>query len=177
MAVRWWDPASQELKQTLKWRIPHPASSASFVPGETMLLAVGGGAGLVTVCVPGKKNTRVPLPSRRAAAEVVFSPEGRTLAILRERTLRLWDVKAKEVRASWKEDRTIHALVFSPDGGTLATGGHDGVVKFRDAATGKERAGFDWQLGPVGAVAFSPDGMLAAAGGEGRVVVWDVDQG
>jgi hypothetical protein len=50
-------------------------------------------------------------------------------------------------------------------------------VKFRDVATGKERAGFDWQLGAIGAVAFSTDGMLAAAGGEhGRVVVWDVDQ-
>jgi WD40 repeat protein len=147
-----------------------------FVAG-TVSVAVGGYLGSVTICTPGKRNVKVDLPERRALAQPWFSPDGRTVAVLRDRTVRLWDVKAKKMRASWKEGRKILTLAFSPDSRLLAVGGNEGAVRFRDTATGKERAGFDWQVGAVSAVAFSPDGMLAAAGGDkGKVVVWDVDQ-
>jgi WD40 repeat protein len=150
----------------------------SLAAGGRVLLANGDRLGGVTICSPGKRNARVALPEHRAFARVCFSPDGRTLAILRARTLRLWDVATRRVRASWKETRLIKALAFSPGGDLLALGGNDGAVKFRDVATGKERAGFDWQVGTVTALTFSPDGMLAAVGGEnGKVVVWDVDQG
>jgi hypothetical protein len=49
-------------------------------------------------------------------------------------------------------------------------------VTFWDAATGKERARFDWQLGRVLSLAFSPDGLTRAAGGGNRkFVVWGVE--
>ena len=69
----------------------------------------------------------------------------------------------------------ITAAAFSPDGRTLATASNDGTVKFFDAATGKERAAFDWRLGRMSALAFAPDGMTAAAAGERGIVVWDLD--
>jgi WD40 repeat protein len=173
----WWDPVKKEVERAENWSIPHPANSTAMFLGDQLWLAAGANSGLLTICKPGKRNLKIVLPRRKALARVTFSPDGRTLAILRERTLRLYDVKSRQVDVSWTEGRTIHALAFSPDSRILATAGHDGSVKFRDTATGKERANFDWQIGSVTAVAFSPAGMLAAAGGEnGRVVVWDVDQ-
>jgi WD40 repeat protein len=60
---------------------------------------------------------------------------------------------------------------------TLATGDEEGIVRFWDAATGKERPGSarDWKIGKIGALAFSPDGFTCIAGGEGRLVVWDLE--
>jgi WD40 repeat protein len=177
LEVRRWNLATQQQVGCERCRTQHAASSFSMVPGDPVLLAGGCYLGQVTVGSPGKRSVKVALPEHRAFAQVCFSPDGRTLAILRERTVRLWDVATRQVRASWKENRTINALAFSPSSRTLATGGNDGAVKFRDVATGKEGASFDWQLGAISAVAFSPDGMLAAAGGQdGRVVIWDVDQ-
>jgi hypothetical protein len=47
-----------------------------------------------------------------------------------------------------------------------------------DLAAGKERAAYNWDVGPVHAVAFAPDGMTAAAAGEtGSILVWDVEMG
>jgi WD40 repeat protein len=156
-----------------RWR-----GSMSLALGDRVLVAVGDRFGGVTVCSPGKRNVRVALPGRRAFAQVWFSPDARTLAILRDKTVRLWDVATRRVRASWTEKRQINTLAFAPGSGMLATGSRDGTVSFRDVATGKERASFDWRLGAIRAIAFSPDGMLAAAGSEGgQVVVWDVDQG
>jgi WD40 repeat protein len=176
--VRQWDLKTNQSRQALQCYLPYPNNYLSLFVGDAVSLAVGGYTGSVTICSPGKRNVKVAMPPRRALAEVWFAPDGRTLAVLRDRTLRFWDVRAKKVRASWKEARKVLALAFSPDSRLVAIGGNEGAVKFRDVATGKERAGFDWQLGAVRAVAFSPDGMLAAAAGEGgRVVVWDVDQG
>jgi WD40 repeat protein len=73
--------------------------------------------------------------------------------------------------------QNVDSLAFTRDGHTLASGAADGTVRFWDAATGRERAAFDWQLGGVQALAFSPDGMTAAAGGKGpnSLVMWDVE--
>jgi WD40 repeat protein len=70
----------------------------------------------------------------------------------------------------------VTALAFAPDGRAALTGSDDRTVRLWDAADGRERAAFDWQLGHIYTVAFAPDGMTAAAGGEkAPVVVWDVE--
>jgi WD40 repeat protein len=60
----------------------------------------------------------------------------------------------------------IEAVAFSPDGKTLASGNGEGVVRFYDPATGRERAPA-WDAGTaegINALAYSPDGKALAVG-------------
>src|SRR5262245_33350053 len=70
----------------------------------------------------------------------------------------------------------VRAVDFTPDARTAMTAASDGLVRFWDAATGKQTRVFDWKIGKLSSAAFSPDGLTCAAGGEnGQIVVWDVD--
>ena len=72
----------------------------------------------------------------------------------------------------------IRAVVFSPDGRTLASaGGRDYTVRLWDVATGQTLAVLTGHVGGVLSVAFSPDGTtLASAGGyrDNTIRLWDV---
>jgi RNA polymerase sigma factor (sigma-70 family) len=70
----------------------------------------------------------------------------------------------------------VRAVVFSPDGKTLASAGEDGVIRVWEAPTGKELRHFD--VGFQGHLAFSPDGKtLAAAARDNFVALWDLGTG
>jgi WD40 repeat protein len=62
---------------------------------------------------------------------------------------------------------------FSPDGKTLATGGHDHVVKLWNVSTRQEVATLRGHEGNVHSLAFSPDGTILASGSDdGTVRLW-----
>lgn len=131
---------------------------------------------------PKLKKRRLPVAWRLA-----FSPDARTLAAADE-TVTLYDVKTAAPRAALPPGpvvsvhpmqptrRTVFDLAFDPSGRVLATAHGDPLVRCWDAATGAERATFEWDVGGVTVVAFSPDGCLCAAGGtDGLVAVWDAN--
>jgi WD40 repeat protein len=66
------------------------------------------------------------------------------------------------------------ALVFSPDGKTLAAAGFDGRVRLFDPRTGAARTAWAAGGGGVVSMSFNLDGsILATAGSDGTTTLWD----
>jgi WD40 repeat protein len=72
----------------------------------------------------------------------------------------------------------VNAVLFSPDGKTLASGGKDGEVRLWDTATGEQRHTLLGHPEGGASLAFSPDGKtLASGGGDRTIKLWDVATG
>jgi WD40 repeat protein len=92
-------------------------------------------------------------------------------------SIRLWgpiDGRAELLPPAARLDR---AIAFTPDGGKIASGGLEGVVRVWEAESGRlER---EIAMGGIGinAIAFSLDGTRLGSGGGGSARVWDVASG
>ena len=72
----------------------------------------------------------------------------------------------------------IHAVAFSPDETTLATGGWDGKIQLWDWTTGRLLHSLDNDNAIVSSIDFSPDGkILATTGGYGKTRLWNPESG
>jgi WD40 repeat protein len=70
---------------------------------------------------------------------------------------------------------SVTAVVFSPDGTTLASGSDDTTIKLWDVLTRQSLATLDDHSDSVSTVAFSPDGQTLASGSADRTLkLWDV---
>lgn len=131
---------------------------------------------------------------------LAFSPDGTQLASAdREGVARLWNAETGErhatlVQVELAEPRTrgqlptvkreaawIEALVFSPDGSTVAIGDQGGIIRLWNVEDGRFLSEFITPSeNPVSilTLAFSPDGALLASGdGNGIVCTWDTTRG
>ena len=118
---------------------------------------------------------------------VVSSQDGSSLATgTREGRIRLWDTKTGRrtldlkghavIGHSEREDRSILALAFSPDGKIIASGCIDNTVQLWDTEKGVKLATLRGHKGWVTAVAFSADGKTLASGDANKAIkLWDVD--
>jgi WD40 repeat protein/tetratricopeptide (TPR) repeat protein len=132
------------------------------------------------------------LPGPVSCLEV--SPDGKTLALGGQGTIRLYDVVAGRERSfgTWLNGY-VSQLAFSGDGTRLASAGPDGMVRLWDVRSGKlVRPPLKAPSGDYHNLAFSRDGtMVAAASGaldpkepnrdrrekHGYLVVWEVATG
>lgn len=91
--------------------------------------------------------------------------------------MRVWDITTGRVEHTLARGHSgiISAVVFSHDGGKLASGSHDDTVRVWDIATEEVEYTLEGHSGWVSSVVFSHDGSkLASGSSDCTVLVWDV---
>ncbi|MGE3804189.1 MAG: sigma-70 family RNA polymerase sigma factor [Gemmataceae bacterium] len=132
------------------------------------------------------------LPTDRAQLRsLTYAPDGKAIALgaglnpldraatadLDAPAVEVWDLAPVQRRWQRPGHRgAVRALAWSADGGTLASGGVDRIIRMWDATTGEESAVSKERPDQVIACAYSPDGRTLMLVSE-SLAVWDLRAG
>jgi RNA polymerase sigma factor (sigma-70 family) len=178
---------SEERKGTRLWNLaqaretflanPLTSMSAPIFSPDARLMAVNSLDGEVVLWdrVTGQKHLTAQ------GAGVAFAPDSRSLAMTGPDggTLEVIDTETAselwKTKLGWGQGRGV---AFSPDGKTIITD-QGGVLRFFDAATGRERLGsHESHEAGVSIVRYTSDGrLIVTAGDDGTVRLWDASSG
>jgi WD40 repeat protein len=117
--------------------------------------------------VDGLNVLRVP--------NVVYSPDGKTVASSGGKVVHLWDAETGQRIALFDKTHTasVRALGFTPDGKTLVTGGDDRKVVVWDVASAKVRFSYPDQSGRIEALSVATKGrFISTVNGTGQLTVY-----
>ncbi len=183
--VRVWEPRTGRQVRAFYWGW---VRTVAFSPDGARLVADNDRGERLTGDLATGKTTTVEGEPRRPAADKdarvavqALSPDGKLWArrLEGQNEVTLTDAATGGVVHTWENnDNAIDALLFSPDGRTLAAGrlrpGAAGVSLWDVRAGGLRRALREYD-GAARPLAFSPDGsLLITAGPAGDALVWDI---
>jgi WD40 repeat protein len=141
------------------------------------LLATGGADGMAIIWDVASGRELLRLGGHKGGViSLSWSPDGARLAVgtRYQDTTWVWQVAGGREPLILK-GHTGNAVAFSPDGKSLATGGHDGIAKVWDPSDGRELFALKGHPGWGLSVSWSSDGRrLAIAYEDGTALVWDV---
>jgi WD40 repeat protein/tRNA A-37 threonylcarbamoyl transferase component Bud32 len=181
-----WDVESRSLR-----RGPVPVAGRAVIgmsisaDGTTLATAAtayGGGVELWDIATGARLGG---VGDSGSVGDLAFSPTGQEIAFIHDvgGYAEIWSVgrRSRNALLPFRRDTSEfvgYAVAFSPDGGLLATGGVDTVVRFWDARTGKLLRELEHGAGGVQSLEFSPDGKVLAIGADTPFAsLWDVVTG
>jgi WD40 repeat protein len=174
--VRLWDLL--HFRPVRQWLCTGRVYSMSLHPATQRLAVQLHASGALKVFSLHAKQVVAELTHAHGRGHLVrFRPDGRQLAVAWGATVGLWSGQPGAEPVLLPHDETVLALAYRPDGKTLYTAGHDGLIWSWDCHSGQVLADpLDWQLDTLHALAVAPDGLTAAvATNTGQIVIWDLE--
>ncbi|XXY13664.1 pentapeptide repeat-containing protein [Sorangium sp. So ce216] len=160
----------------------HPALEAAI--GPEALLAIGSSTDDIKLWSRWNREPRSvpvgPVGHGEQLGRMVFSPDGRTLAIgAFDGVIHLWDsVRSGPAHALHGHDASVFDLGFNADGTLLASGSADRTIRLWDTRAGEELKVLKGHYRPVHHVRLSPNGKwLASVSNSNKIRLWGVAQG
>lgn len=164
-----WDLESRRVTKVIK---PYGITKVAFSPDGKRLATTSSNYSITRVWDVESGANTLTLKDYG----VVFSPDGRTLAIgLMDKSIKIWDMTSGGIIHKFEgHESFIYDISFSPDGKILATGSDDKKVIIWDLVTGKPVATLEGHISRVSRVIFSHDGKkLATRSVDGVIKIWD----
>ncbi len=172
--VRLWDTTTGEHKMTLAGHTSSVDTVAFSPDGNT--LATGSWDDTVRLwdTTTGEHKTLLADQSGgEGIRQLVFSPDGETLAILFYNTIgvELWDVNTGARKTRLSTNRHLSCVAFSPDSRRLAGGGWSALYLWHIGT--EARTTLTAHVEEVVSVTFSPDGKTLASASADALHTWD----
>ncbi|KAH6957874.1 quinon protein alcohol dehydrogenase-like superfamily [Ilyonectria sp. MPI-CAGE-AT-0026] len=109
---------------------------------------------------------------------VLFSPNGKMLAVSRWKSIEIWDSAAGSCNVTLECGVFLfRSVTFSPDSRYLASVNPDGNISMWDTITGRKLISLTERFLSGPTLAFSPNGQLLASASDNRVKIWDTVMG
>jgi WD40 repeat protein len=180
-ALTQWDLTSGKRRQTLQSQLG-PILNPGFGPGfgaEGERLTALGKDGVVRVWETKSGREVYSSPQKPFYLLTTFlSPDGTRLAMASFATIRVYDIKSRQMESILVSGfHIVHYMAFSADGRKLAAALWDGTVKVWDIKT-RELLHTFRHSDRVTCVAFHPNGHQLASGScDNTAKVWDLETG
>ncbi len=151
--------------------------------GNLRQILVDGSAGEALLAVERIRNQE-PDPTSIVgdlAHDLAFTKDGKILAAMSDRTIKVWDSKNGKLLQTFTGHRyAVRALEITPDQQTLISGSSDQTIRFWDLKTGRNVTTLQVSQ-PIQDLRLSPDGKFlisitanASYDLEGTLNLWDV---
>jgi WD40 repeat protein len=171
-SIRRWDRG--QVRVLLRW-CPHQGHVTRIRVSPEGRWVLSYGANTVAESDIETGAARVDWARHRGAVNAVAVVPGTSTAVTAssDATLRLWNVQSGEPEGLIEGlGLGAYALDASPDGGRMAAGCKDGVIREYRIATREQLRELSGHLGYVRAVRYAPNGDLLSAAGDGTIRVW-----